>query len=276
MVENEFGKQIKAMRSENERKETTNLDEEVEEEAMLLMMGCSLRDRHKQEEKSARRLSVINQSSSMERSTRRADSSKSLAENVEILDNPKRDLESSVDHKANLVSLVRSSNSLVEQVECLDHSEQVITLKSLARSIGSSVESLASSDNSAWIVDNSHLEQEKQLHVEKDLRVVVEVQDEKWRLGMDDKFCVKKAWKFFDLLKRARPIQRISINGKSATKTIKNPTKGKSVKVKIKSIKEKIKSDKEKIRLRRFEFCLQGLQTIPHAFLDSWHLEGME
>jgi len=149
------------------------------------MMGCSSRDEHKQVEKSARRLNVINQSSSMERWSRRADSS-----------------------------------------------------------------------DSSWSVDNSDLEEDEQevlslqeqLRVEKDLRVVLEVQDEKWRLGMDDKFGVKKAWKFSDLLKRARSIQRIPVNGKAATKITKNPTKGKSAKVKMKSVKEKIKSDKEKIK----------------------------
>ena len=156
-------------------------------------------------------------------------------------------LESSVEHEASLVSSVRSSNSLVEQVECPDRSgEQVITLKSLAGSLDSLVERLASSDNSAWIADSSDLEQEEQLHAEKDLRVVLEVQDEKWRLGMDDKFGVKKAWKFFDLLKKAQLIQRNPVNGKSVTKTIKNPTKGKSAKVKLKSVKKKIKSVKEK------------------------------
>ena len=152
---------------------------------MLLMIGCSSRDEHKQVEKSARRLNVINQSSSMERWSRCADSS-----------------------------------------------------------------------NSSWSVDNSDLEEDEQevlslqeqLRVEKDLRVVLEVQDEKWRLGMDDKFGVKKVWKFSDLLKRARPIQRVPINGKSATKITKNPTKGKSAKVKMKSVKEKMKSDKEKIK----------------------------
>ena len=77
MVKKETGKQIKAVRSEIE--ETTNLAEEVEEEAVLLMMGCSSRDEHKQVEKSARRLSVINQSSSMERSSRRVDNLKNLA-----------------------------------------------------------------------------------------------------------------------------------------------------------------------------------------------------
>jgi len=157
----------------------------------LLMMGCSSRDEHKQVEKSARRLNVINQSSSMERWSRRADSS--------------------------------------------------------------------------WSVDNSDLEEDKQevlslqeqLRVEKDLRVVLEVQDEKWRLGMDDKFGVKKAWKFSDLLKRARPIQRNPVNGKSATKTTKNPTKGKSAKVKMKSVKEKIKSVKEKSKsAMEIEDCL--------------------
>jgi len=55
-----------------------------------------------------------------------------------------------VEHEASLVSSVRSSNSLVEQVECPDRSgEQVITLKSLAGSLDSLVERLASSDNSA-------------------------------------------------------------------------------------------------------------------------------
>jgi len=56
------------------------------------------------------------------------------------------------------------------------------------------------------------------------------VQNEKWLLGMDDKFGVK-AWKFFDLLKRARPIQRNPVNGKSVTKIIKNPVKGKSARL---------------------------------------------
>ena len=56
------------------------------------------------------------------------------------------------------------------------------------------------------------------------------MQNEKWLLGMDDKFGVK-AWKFFDLLKRARPIQRNPVNGKSVTKIIKNPVKGKSARL---------------------------------------------
>ena len=84
VVEKESDKQIKAMWYENEREETTNLAEEVEEEAVLLMMGCSSGDEQKQVEKSARRLSVINQSSSMERSSRCADSLESLAKSVDI------------------------------------------------------------------------------------------------------------------------------------------------------------------------------------------------
>ena len=48
------------------------------------MMGCSSGDEQKQVEKSARRLSVINQSSSMERSSRCADSLESLAKSVDI------------------------------------------------------------------------------------------------------------------------------------------------------------------------------------------------
>jgi len=80
---------------------------------------------------------------------------------VEISDSPKKDLESSVEHEANLGSLMGSLNCLiksVEQVECPDRSgEQVITSKSLAGSQGSSVKRLASSNKSAWIVDSSDL-----------------------------------------------------------------------------------------------------------------------
>ena len=169
------------------KKETTNLVEEV----MLLMMGCSSGDEHKQVEKPTRRLSVINQSSSMERSSRCADSIESLAKSVEISNSPKRVLkisvehvERSVEHEASLVSSVGSSNCFiksVEQMECPDHlGEQVNISKSLAGNLGSL-------DSSTWSVDSLDLEQEvlslqEKLHAEKDLRVVLEVQDEKWRL----------------------------------------------------------------------------------------------
>ena len=226
VVKKEIGKQIKVVLSE--REETTNLAEEVEEESMLLMMGCSSGDEHKQVNKSARRLSVINHSNNMERSSRCADSSKSLAENSEISNSPKK-------HEANLVSSVGSPNcliKLVEQVECPNHSgEQVNISESLVGSLCSSVERLDSSDSSVSIVDSSDLEQEEQLCAEKDLRVVLEVQVEKWQLS--------------DLLTRARPIQRNSVNDKLAIERIKNPAKGKSAKVKMKSFKEKIKSVKE-------------------------------
>ena len=87
------------------------------------------------------------------------------------------------------------------------------------------------------------------MHAEKDHRAVLKEQDEKWRLEIDDDgFGVKKAWELSDLLKRAQPIQRNPINGKSVTKIIKNPTKGKSIKLKMKSVNEKIKSDKEKVK----------------------------
>jgi len=209
MVKKETGKQIKAVRSE--REVTTNLTEEVEEEAMLLMMGCSSRDEHKQVEKPTRRLSVINQTSSMERSSSRADSSESLDESVEILNNSMEHVESLMEHEASLVSSVGSLDNLiklVEQVECPYHlGEQVNITESLAGNLGSS-------DSSAWIVDSSNLEQEEQLHAEKDLRVVLQVQDEKWQLETDDEFGVKKAWELFDLLKRARPIQRNPVDGK--------------------------------------------------------------
>jgi len=75
VVKKETGKQIKVVQLE--REETTNIAKEVEEEAILLMMSSG--DEHKQVEKSTRRLSVINQSSSMERSSRRVDNLKNLA-----------------------------------------------------------------------------------------------------------------------------------------------------------------------------------------------------
>ena len=115
-------------------------------------------------------------------------------------------------------------------MECLDRlGEQVNISKSL-------VGNLCSSDSLTWSVDSLDVEQEllslqEQLHAEKDMRVVLEVQDEKWGLGMDDEFSVKKAW-VSDLLKRARPIQRNSVNYKLATERIKNPSKGKATKVK--------------------------------------------
>ena len=244
LVKKETCKQIKAMRSE--REVTTNLVEEVEEEAVLLMMGCSSRDEHKQVEKPTRRLSVINQTSSMERSSSRANSSENLAESVEILNNSIEHVESLMEHEASLVSSVGSPDNLiklVEQVECPYHlKEQVNISESLAGNLGSS-------DSSTWIVVSSNLEQEEQLHAKKDLRVVLEVQDEKWRLEINDEFGVKKAWQLSDPLKRTRPIQRNLVNGKSTTK---NPTKCKSTKVKMKSAKEKIKSDKERSsRLKR-------------------------
>ncbi|QCE15361.1 hypothetical protein DEO72_LG11g2371 [Vigna unguiculata] len=105
--------------------------------------------------------------------------------------------------------------------------EQVNISESLVGSLCSSVERLDSSDSSVSIVDSSDLEQEEQLCAEKDLRVVLEVQVEKWQLS--------------DLLTRARPIQRNSVNDKLAIERIKNPAKGKSAKVKMKSFKEKIK-----------------------------------
>ena len=81
----------------------------------------------------------------------------SLKESMEISDIPKRDLESSVEHvgssvehKANSISLVASLNiliKLVEQVGCPNRSgEQVSISESLAGSLGSSVECLGSSD----------------------------------------------------------------------------------------------------------------------------------
>jgi len=65
---------------------------------------------------------------------------------------------------------------------------------------------------------------------------------------MDDEFGVEKVWELSNLLKRAQPIQRKSVNDNLATETIKNLTKGKSTKVKMKSVKEKMKLVKKKIK----------------------------
>jgi len=105
----------KDCRSGNEKEETTNIVKEVKEEAVLLIIGYSSGARHKKVENSTRRLSLISQPSSMERSSRRADSLESLVENVE----------SSMEHKVRLKSSVEKVNQLensMEQVSNLDNS----------------------------------------------------------------------------------------------------------------------------------------------------------
>jgi len=112
-------------------------------------------------EKSIRRLNVINQSSSMEKWSRRVDSSESLAKSVKISDSSMEHVESLMEHEANLVSSVGSPDSLIKlvaQVECPYHlGEQVNISESLTRNLGSL-------DSSTLSMDSPDLEQEEQLH----------------------------------------------------------------------------------------------------------------
>jgi len=67
----------KDCRSENNREETINLIEEVEE-AILFMVGCNVGVEHKQVENLVRRLSITRESSSVDRSIRHAHSPDNL------------------------------------------------------------------------------------------------------------------------------------------------------------------------------------------------------
>jgi len=52
---------------------------------------------------------------------------------------------------------------------------------------------------------------QEQLQVEKDLRVALEVQDEKWRLEMDEEIERNNTWVWYDLSKGSRPIDKNSV-----------------------------------------------------------------
>ena len=60
---------------------------------------------------------------------------------------------------------------------------------------------------------------QEQLQVEKDLRAALEVQDEKWRLEMDEEIEHNNMWVWSDLSKGSLPIDKNLVNDKSATKT---------------------------------------------------------
>jgi len=66
---------------------------------------------------------------------------------------------------------------------------------------------------------------QEQLQIEKDLRAAMEVQDEKWRLEIDEEIEEiehNNKWVRSNLLKRSRPIDKNSVNDKSTTKTKNN------------------------------------------------------
>ena len=150
-------------------------------------------------ENSTRRLSIVDnstrQSSSVDRSARK---SSRLHRRLKIA---KRDWQQSIEKevKDNLIlqaTLERRKQAL--QKRRLEYQEDVSSLQ-------------------------------EQLQVEKDLRAALEVQDEKWRLEMDEEIEHKNTWVWYDLLKGSRPIDKNSFNDKSAT-NIKNPMSNKSAK----------------------------------------------
>jgi len=178
-------------------------------------------------------------------------------------------LDTMVEHEANLVNLVEhlhSSNKLVEQVDYSDSSVEHV--KSLSSSVFEEEELLiqrleiskrdlqqsiekevrdnlilqASLERRKQALQKRCLEFEdvsslqEQLQVEKDLRAALEVQDEKWRLEMDEEIEEiehNNTWVWFDLSKGSQPIDKNSVNDKSTTKT-KNPMSNKLAKEKNK------------------------------------------
>ena len=91
---------------------------------------------------------------------------------------------------------------------------------------------------------------QEQLQVEKDLRVALEVQDEKWRLEMDEEIEHNNTWVWVwsDLSKGNWPIDKNSVNDKSTTKT-KNPMSNKSAKEKNKFASKNAKTERAENKL---------------------------
>jgi len=96
------------------------------------------------------------------------------------------------------------------------------------------------------------------LQIKKDLRTALEVQDEKWRLEMDEEIEEiehnnTRVW--YDLSKGSQPIDKNSVNDKSATKT-KNPMSNKSVKEKNKFASKDAKTERadNKLAIRKAKY----------------------
>ena len=88
---------------------------------------------------------------------------------------------------------------------------------------------------------------QEQLQVEKDLRVALEVQDENWRLEMDEEI-EHNTWVWSDLSKGSRPIDKNSVNDKSTTKTT-NQMSNKSAKEKNKFANKDAKTERTENKL---------------------------
>jgi len=230
-------------------------------------------------ENSARRLSIVNnsirQSSSVDSSIRQqsrlhsmvrhADSPHEVVEHVDTLD-------TMVEHEANSVNLVErlhSSDKLVEHVKSLSNSEfeeeelLIQRLEIAKRDLQQSIEKevrdnliiQVSLERREHALQKRHLEFEEdvsslqeQLQVKKDLRAVLEVQNEKWRLEMDEEIEHNNIWVWPDLSKGSRSIDNNSVNDKSATKT-KNAMSNKSAKEKNKFANKDAKIERAENKL---------------------------
>jgi len=235
----------KDCRSESRNEETINLTEEGKEEATLLMMVRSSGAEHKQVENSARK------SNSMENSARR----------LSIVDNSTRQW-SCVDYSNSSMERVKSLNSSEFEEEKLIIQRLEITKGDLQQSIEKEVRDnlilQESIERRKQALQKRHLEFEEdvsslqeQLQVEKDLRAALEVQDEKWRLEMDEEIEYiehNNTWMWSNLSKGSWPIDKNSVNDKSATKT-KNPMSNKSVKEKSKFASKNAKTERAENKL---------------------------
>jgi len=230
----------KDCRSESRNEEMINVTEEAKEEATLLMMVRSSGAEHKQVENLARR------PNSMENSAKR----------LSIVDNSTRH-SSSVDYSNNTVERVKSLNSSKFEEEKLLIQRLEIAKEDLQQSIEKEVRDnlilQESVERRKQALQKQHLEFEEdvssfqeQLQVEKDLRAALEVQDEKWRLEIDkeiEEIEHNNMWVWFNLSKGSRPIDKNSVNDKSATKT-KNPMSNKLVKEKNKFASKDAKTER--------------------------------
>ena len=88
---------------------------------------------------------------------------------------------------------------------------------------------------------------QEQLQVEKDLRAALEVQDENWRLEMDEEN-EHNTWVWSDLSKGSRPIDKNLVNDKSTTKTT-NQMSNKSAKEKNKFASKDAKTERAENKL---------------------------
>ncbi|XP_027927593.1 uncharacterized protein LOC114184484 [Vigna unguiculata] len=228
------------------------------------------------------------QSSSVDRSARQPSRLHRLVRHV---DSPNRVVErvdtpnNMVEHETNSVNLMerlQSSDKLVEQVDYSDSSvehvkslsssefeEEKLLIQRLEIAKGDLQQSFekevrdnlilqASLERRKQALQKRHLEFEEdvsslqeQLQIEKDLRTALEVQDEKWRLEMDEEIEEiehnnTRVW--YDLSKGNRPIDKNSVNDKSATKK-KNPMSNKSVKEKNKFASKDAKTERAEKKL---------------------------